>query len=752
MTRNWKVDEERAVEVDLRHLKMQSALTIRSVVDALVELITNSDDAYGTDKGKIVVEVTRRRGETVGEVLVKDRAGGMTVQEMNQKILRYGAFGASEKARGFMGRGAKDIVALGIAAFESIKDGKVHCVQISPEFDAKVMKSIRATQKDYEEFGIKPGKGGVRVTLQVSKAGKVPQHETLLRDLQRHYALRDILRRREVRLCDGRRGREEVVTYTQPAGEMVMEESHSFDPPYEGAKARLILFQSPVELSTDLSEGIIVCDEKAVHEVTRLAPDLDQDPIGRRFFGRLECEHIRKLQLEYESFRSRSETPPDWNSVDIVDPNRRTGLDRSDHPFVKKLFSWAEALLRKEVDRLRAEERRESQAQPTDETKRRLKELSRVVADHLKERIEGEALGPRTPEEASALFQEGVLLNPQFEKLQVGEKRQLAYTVVSFGDADDPKKVTVSHDVDAIRVTPERPSLRRQRRDPERLTAYFEVEGIKPCPLVTLTVQYGSDLILPVSRHLEVVETEDPYKHFPYGVAFEKQRYTVHHNGQRTLRFVAKGRKYRKVDWTETTLLESSDPDSVVILRGNIPKVEVIDHDIWRGDVLVKGYGVGKHATISLSVPTTDGKEITTARVEVSELEEDPEVGVEIVIVPESGGQWRASWDKSRRNRLNIYGGHPVLSRYRGTEQDGFPGEKQAHFKVLIAEIVAEKVVQRILEQRIEANPRMYEEPNKLFFAYSEELTAFLPMAHRIMLSESEARRVLEEGKSSKTP
>ena len=47
MVREWTTLEERTVEVDPRHLKMQSAQAIRSVVEALVELVTNSDDAYG---------------------------------------------------------------------------------------------------------------------------------------------------------------------------------------------------------------------------------------------------------------------------------------------------------------------------------------------------------------------------------------------------------------------------------------------------------------------------------------------------------------------------------------------------------------------------------------------------------------------------------------------------------------------------------------------------------------------------------
>src|SRR4030042_273422 len=110
MVREWQVLEEGTIPVDPRHLKMQSAQAIRSVLDALVELVTNSDDAYGPgeERGKIIITVTRERGERSGIIVVKDRAGGMTLDEMKQKILRYGAFSAGERRRGFMGRGAKD--------------------------------------------------------------------------------------------------------------------------------------------------------------------------------------------------------------------------------------------------------------------------------------------------------------------------------------------------------------------------------------------------------------------------------------------------------------------------------------------------------------------------------------------------------------------------------------------------------------------------------------------------------------------
>ena len=57
------------------------------------------------------------------------------------------------------------------------------------------------------------------------------------------------------------------------------------------------------------------------------------------------------------------------------------------------------------------------------------------------------------------LAKEGVLLNPQFTRIQVGETRRLGYTVLSFGPDEDPDCVTVGIDGTGLRVDKTRPSL-----------------------------------------------------------------------------------------------------------------------------------------------------------------------------------------------------------------------------------------------------------------------------------------------------
>jgi len=726
---------------------MQSAQAIRTALDALVELMTNSDDAYGSgdEKGKILINVTRERGERCGVIVVKDRAGGMTLDEMKQKILRYGTFSAGERSRGFMGRGAKDIVALGRASFESMKDDHVYLVELDSDFRCSIMKPVKACDEDYQNHGLRPGKGGMVVTLEVGKRHKVPQHQTLIRDLQRHFALRDIIQRRDVLVVDGRTQEPTTLRYSAPEGTLFCDETRQFETPYDRASARLQLFKAAEELPSELQEGILVSDDRAIHQVTRFAPDLEEDRIGRRFFGRLDCGYIRQLQLEFEARRSAGEEPEDHNPVDIVDPNRRRGLDREAHPFVKLMFDWAEMRLRTAVEEVWEEEGEEETQVANAETDKRLKSLSKAVAEYLQGRIEEETLSPRTKEQEAELQKEGVLLNPQFNRIAVGETRRLGYTVQSFGEKYDPDHVKVTVEGEGVDVDHKEPPLRPQRRNPDRLSAYFEISAIGPPGSVVLTVTHANELIMPVSRTLEVVEPEEPYAANPLGLSFEKQNFTVHDNGLRTLCFVAKGPRFRGVNWNARGLIQSSRPEAVTILRGNNLSVKPAAKDVWVGDAQVRGQGIGKLSVVTLSIPTKDGVETANTHVKVVQKEEPSSVSVDIELVPDPGGKWRAAWDRDKPNLLKVYAEHPTLSRYLGPRQEQYPGQDQPHFRVLLAEIVADKVVQRILEARAEINPRLFSDSHRLFFLYSEEMTSFLPIAHKIMLSDRDVVRLRQE-------
>ena len=93
-------------------------------------------------------------------------------------------------------------------------------------------------------------------------------------------------------------------------------------------------------------------------------------------------------------------------------------------------------------------------------------------------------------------------------------------------------------------------------------------------------------------------------------------------------------------------------------------------------------------------------------------------------------------------NILEIAARHPSLQRYLGPKSAGFPGQEKQHFRVLLAEIVADAVCSKIIANREAAG--YYDDEDfdwNLFYAeYSKLMTEFLPMAHSLQLQLSETR------------
>lgn len=111
-----KTEKTGQVEYTPRAFMQDAQSAMRGdIFRALIETITNSDDAYKGAKGKIRIEVEHRRGPW--RVITRDRASGMRSDRMEEAILRLGGrtsgFERGQNVRGNLGRGAKDLAAFG---------------------------------------------------------------------------------------------------------------------------------------------------------------------------------------------------------------------------------------------------------------------------------------------------------------------------------------------------------------------------------------------------------------------------------------------------------------------------------------------------------------------------------------------------------------------------------------------------------------------------------------------------------------
>ena len=116
-----------------RYYEQNRDFAIRDIFDVIVELITNSDDSYhhlfvqqkrSEDGGPILIEIEEHRKDKPSILRVKDKAEGMTLDDMIKKIKVIGEKTSELGDRGFMSRGLKDCTALGDLQVESIVNEK----------------------------------------------------------------------------------------------------------------------------------------------------------------------------------------------------------------------------------------------------------------------------------------------------------------------------------------------------------------------------------------------------------------------------------------------------------------------------------------------------------------------------------------------------------------------------------------------------------------------------------------------------
>lgn len=101
---------------------------------------------------------------------------------------------------------------------------------------------------------------------------------------------------------------------------------------------------------------------------------------------------------------------------------------------------------------------------------------------------------------------------------------------------------------------------------------------------------------------------------------------------------------------------------------------------------------------------------------------------IKIELKDTSFGNQRYMW---QGNILRIAARHPSLNRYLGGPPD-FLGQEDKHYRVLLAEIVAEAVCSRLLSRNANDQPSEYSDFDwdAYYAEYCRMMTKFLPIAH----------------------
>lgn len=314
-----------AHEMDIDHrVAIQNAMrTVLKLEDALVELITNSDDAYRDnlnqeEGGEIRVHLSLNEMRDCLRLAVADDAGGMS-DEVRVAALKYGARSSAadtaRSRRGFHGRGLKEaIIALGTGYVRVLRDGVPSATRVAVENDKVTVAEAEPSSVNPSDWGITSD--GTEVVIETEPRAEDRRRldcdvKSLPVRIAKHFALRDIVTRRRVVLtCDFfdrrrkalvRNKRFEVEPY-RPGGREVGTLE------LRGGMA-LQLYESDEPLKCQENDpyseaGIIVCAEGIPQDLKVFDPS---HPGARFFYGMLECPQLAKRMRSDTAFEIRTD-------------------------------------------------------------------------------------------------------------------------------------------------------------------------------------------------------------------------------------------------------------------------------------------------------------------------------------------------------------------------------------------------------------------------------------------------------------
>ncbi len=752
-----KALEPEKANIDPRYVRLIMQTAIKDAYDALVELITNCDDSYhrlykkgkrSDDGGAILIETLHRRNRP-SLLIVKDKAEGMNLTDMREKIKKMGKKFSIEEDRGFMGRGAKECAVLGKAIFQSIKDDKYYKCEFHSNLDFIPYSPMSATPQIRKKLGIKRGNGTCS-TIEITRKGTYPKYENIKRDLPWHFSLRDIFSpngstKVSILNLNDKRAKPEKLLLPNPAGECLRSIKYKI-PGYPDAKANLELWKSQDSLIDPQDRfrrsGFIVKGARAIHECSLLYPEFEKDPLAKKYFGRIECPYIDILCREYDKIREQKLIPPDDNPVLIIDPNRQSGL-RKDHPFTDALFSIPVKILREYIEKDRTEEKKKEIKIANENTQGRLNKLAEAASKYINEQLEEqEEISAGEEVDNLSFVKEGVLVYPTYLYVSLDKVRTLTYYARASLVKNKQKIAFINADDEALEVLDKKIDLHPHKRNMEQLYGTFRVKGKLEKESVLIKAKCND---LPEAQAVvAVVKAQIDEHNFKEPFEFEYNSYSVKESRRKILKIFA---RYPEVVSDATSVKVTSSDSEGIPIRGSCLLKPVTSSNYAFGEVIVEGRRLNAKARISAMI---DSMEANT-RIKVIQKPER-KIPFEIKLVPKEMGNFRAQWAtaEGKPYLLQISTLHDSIKRYLGPAPD-FQGQNLPLFKILLAEIVAESVCRKSLI--METKERSWEFrwadhrddhiiADQVVGALNKRLREFTPIAHSIMFSKIELDKI----------
>lgn len=471
-------ENKKQLPVNEGHLVVEQAkATVKSVLDAIVELVTNSDDSFssleqsGMMEGNrfITVQIERMKGGVCKELAIIDNAEGMTKKELINEAIRFGGETGGrkrgKKVRGYFGRGLKEsIIALGSGTILTKHEGALSGVKIWIEGKGREAYPYyrELNEEELKEMQVRylRSKSGTAVIIgEIDKQFRIADHKTLIKQISHHFALRDINRNpdRNVNLktISGELESKEPIVFREPEGKLILNKDILVEDEH---KAHLKIFDAKTPLDSPSGNpfglaGILIKSEGAILENTLFK--YNNEPAAMYFFGAVDVPGIAKKLNEGES---------------LVSPNR-TGLDWR-CSFLQKLKSEIEEELTVIVN----EKKKELESNTDENVSNKNREILKKLQDLLNEFAKQEMMELETPINPGTL--DSMVIKPEVTHLDVNIPKTMSiYIPIEISEVYPVENIKLEIDNELIDLDYSKMEFKPHKSYPQLLIAHFKVSG-----------------------------------------------------------------------------------------------------------------------------------------------------------------------------------------------------------------------------------------------------------------------------------
>jgi hypothetical protein len=736
------------ITADSMAIKHQRDLAMPTIFEALLEILTNSDDAYESLNnnslnylGDVRIEYDRGGKKNPTILRVKDKAIGMSFEQMKDKLMTYHKK-TSTTSRSFFGRGLRDVTALGDVRVSSIKDGLFSEVIMYQDLNVVAnANNEKPTKDEIKDLGTK--KHGTTIEVIIPAGSKMeynPYVDTIIHTLPRHYALSRVLdsKHKTLNLTIVTDKKEHKIVHVEPDGELIFEKNIEIPKYKTTSKFRLYKLKNLVEENYSdafRTTGISVFGKKTCFQKNFLDRNIDREPLAQRYYGYLECEHLDFLMKEWHDNATKNKKQSSLNETFILNPTRTEGIKRN-HPFAIELFKEPIKILKKFID----EDKKDNSSNQKDEKLSKLvDEMMKDCADLLDDIDRDESGG----ENKGALALQEWRAIPSGLRIKVGEEKKISiYTFAQNLNKGKNLELFISDkQKQYIEIKNSNVEMTQTKNDTKKYVGVFTIIG-KAEKTIEVSFRYNKQ----VKTQAKIDIYLDKNREFKKDIEFDKPLYNVVRDKSRTIKVFAKYPEIVNENSLELKVI-SNQVDQIKFKP--ICKFNIIKNTNYAiGEISVKGLKLESVSKLEI----TNGILSDVCDVLVVDKEDDEKNPFTWDIDKYDLGPNRAAWDTTNSNLLKISSKHETIRKYLGSENKPYPYSESALFRLLCVEILAEKFAEKRVDLIALNNPieysdvTNYKQPHEILqqanVYFEKAKVKFLEKLHKNWIKEEEIKKI----------